>query len=108
MKLMCSIRRDDACCIVFYLHSSQNHAEYPRNLAVSATISNFATSNDKTKGMKTRRIMMAVAMMLVCISSTAQEQRMMTFQTVMAMHDTTYKNLIKDGTSCTTPRTRRW
>ena len=47
--------------------------------------------------MKTRRIMMAVAMMLVCISSTAQEQRMMAFQTVMAMHDTTYKNLIKDG-----------
>ena len=40
---------------------------------------------------------MAVAMMLVCISSTAQEQRMMAFQTVMAMHDTTYKNLIKDG-----------
>jgi hypothetical protein len=41
--------------------------------------------------------MMAVAMMLVCISSTAQEKRMMAFQTVMAMHDTTYKNLIKDG-----------
>lgn len=40
---------------------------------------------------------MAVAMMLVCISSTAQEKRMMAFQTVMAMHDTTYKNLIKDG-----------
>ena len=40
---------------------------------------------------------MAVVMMLVCISSTAQEQRMMAFQTVMAMHDTTYKNLIKDG-----------
>ena len=47
--------------------------------------------------MKTRRIMMAVAMMLVCMSSIAQDQRMMTFQTVMAMHDITYKNLIKDG-----------
>ena len=40
---------------------------------------------------------MAVAMMLVCMSSTAQEQRLMAFQTVMAMHDTTYKNLMKDG-----------
>ncbi len=40
---------------------------------------------------------MAVAMMLVCISSTAQEKRMMAFQTVMAMHDTTYKNFIKNG-----------
>ena len=47
--------------------------------------------------MKTRRIMMAVAMMLVCMSSIAQEQRVMAFQMVMAMHDTTYKNLIKDG-----------
>ena len=41
--------------------------------------------------MKTRRIMMAVAMMLVCISSTAQEKRMMEFQVMMAMHDTNWK-----------------
>ncbi|MBR5326070.1 MAG: hypothetical protein IKU49_06225, partial [Prevotella sp.] len=47
--------------------------------------------------MKTRRIMMAVAMMLVCMSSVAQDQRMMEFQVMMAMHDTTYKNYIKDG-----------
>ena len=47
--------------------------------------------------MKTRRIMMAVAMTLVCMSSTAQERRMMEFQVMMAMHDTTYKNYIKDG-----------
>ena len=47
--------------------------------------------------MKTKRIMMAVAMMLVCISSTAQEKRLMEFQVMMAMHDTTYKNYIKDG-----------
>ena len=47
--------------------------------------------------MKTRRIIMAVAMILVCMNSVAQDQRVMAFQTVMAMHDTTYKNLIKDG-----------
>ena len=47
--------------------------------------------------MKTRRIMMAVAMMLVCMISVAQDKRLMAFQTVMAMHDTTYKNMIKDG-----------
>ena len=40
---------------------------------------------------------MAVAMMLVCMISVAQDQRVMAFQTVMAMHDITYKNLIKDG-----------
>ena len=47
--------------------------------------------------MKTRRIMMAVAMILVCMSSVAQDKRVMAFQTVMAMHDTTYKNFVKDG-----------
>ena len=41
--------------------------------------------------------MTAVAMMLVCIISVAQDKRVMAFQTVMAIHDTTYKNLIKDG-----------
>ena len=40
---------------------------------------------------------MAVAMTLVCMSSTAQERRMMEFQVMMAMHDTTYKNFIKNG-----------
>lgn len=33
--------------------------------------------------MKTRRIMMAVAMILVCLSSVAQDKRAMAFQTVM-------------------------
>ena len=47
--------------------------------------------------MKTRRIMMAVAMILVCMSSTAQDKRVIAFQTVMAMHETTYKNFVKDG-----------
>ena len=47
--------------------------------------------------MKTRRIMLAVAMILVCMSSVAQDKRAMAFQTVMAMHDTTYKNFVKDG-----------
>ena len=47
--------------------------------------------------MKTRRIIIAVAMILVCMSSTAQDKRVMAFQTVVAMHDTTYKNFLKDG-----------
>ncbi len=33
----------------FLCHSSQNRAEYPRNLVLSATIYNFAASNDKIK-----------------------------------------------------------
>ena len=36
-------------------------------------------------------------MILVCMSSTAQDKRVMAFQTVVAMHDTTYKNFLKDG-----------
>ena len=47
--------------------------------------------------MKTRRIMMAVAMISVCMSNVAQNQRVIAFQTVMAMHETTYKNFVKDG-----------
>ena len=36
-------------------------------------------------------------MILVCMSSTTQDKRVMAFQTVMAMHETTYKNFVKDG-----------
>ena len=41
-------------------------------------------------------LMLALAMNAKAQKST-QDQRVMAFQTVMAMHDTTYKNLIKDG-----------
>ena len=39
-----------------------------------------------------------------------QDQRVMAFQTVMAMHDTTYKNLIKDGKykEAIAPLTKLW
>ena len=41
-------------------------------------------------------LMLALAMNAKAQKST-QDKRVMAFQTVMAMHDTTYKNLIKDG-----------
>ena len=41
-------------------------------------------------------LMLAFAMNAKAQKST-QDKRVMAFQTVMAMHDTTYKNLIKDG-----------
>lgn len=55
----------------------------------------------KTKDFS-KKVLVALTMTLaLTINAEAQkptqEQRMMAFQTVMAMHDTTYKNLIKDG-----------
>ena len=47
--------------------------------------------------MKTRRIMMAVAMMLVCMNSIAQEQRMKEFQELLSKYETSYRDLIKSG-----------
>ncbi len=46
--------------------------------------------------MKTR-IMMAVAMTLVCIGSIAQEQRMKEFQELMSKNETSYRYFIKSG-----------
>ena len=39
---------------------------------------------------------LAIGLMSV-MSVKAQNQRMLGFQMMMSMHDTTYKNLIKDG-----------
>ena len=47
--------------------------------------------------MKTRRIMMAVAMMLVCMNSIAQKQRMKEFQELLSKYETSYRDLIKSG-----------
>jgi len=51
----------------------------------------------KTKDF-TKKVWVALAMMLALVmNAEGQQNRMMEFQTVMAMHDTTYKNFIKDG-----------
>ena len=47
--------------------------------------------------MKTRRLMMAVAMTLVCMGSIAQEQRIKEFQELMSKYETPYRDFIKSG-----------
>ena len=47
---------------------------------------------------KTMRFLAVLAICLMSMMSVkAQNQRMLGFQVMMSMHDTTYKNLIKDG-----------
>ena len=47
--------------------------------------------------MKTMRFLAVLAIGLMSMMSVkAQNQRMLGFQVMMSMHDTTYKNLIKD------------
>ena len=55
----------------------------------------------KTKDFS-KKVLVALTMMLALAMNakaqkSTQDKRVMAFQTVMAMHDTTYKNLIKDG-----------
>ena len=55
----------------------------------------------KTKDFS-KKLLVALTMMLALAMNakaqkSTQDKRVMAFQTVMAMHDTTYKNLIKDG-----------
>ena len=47
--------------------------------------------------MKTRRIMLAVAMMLVCMGSIAQEQRMKEFQELISKYEVPYRDFMKSG-----------
>ena len=47
--------------------------------------------------MKTKGIMMTVAMTLVCMSSIAQEQRVKEFQELMSKYETPYRDFIKSG-----------
>ncbi len=55
----------------------------------------------KTKDFSKRVLVALTMMMTLALNAEAQkstkDQRVMAFQTVMAIHDTTYKNLIKDG-----------
>ena len=55
----------------------------------------------KTKDFSKKVLVALTMMMTLALNAEAQkstkDQRVMAFQTVMAMHDTTYKNLIKDG-----------
>ena len=55
----------------------------------------------KTKDFSKRVLVALTMMMTLALNAEAQkstkDQRVMAFQMVMAMHDTTYKNLIKDG-----------
>ena len=47
---------------------------------------------------KAIKILMALTIVMMSVMNTkAQSQRMMEFQMLMSIHDTTYKNLIKDG-----------
>ena len=64
--------------------------------------------------MKPRTIIGVVFIVALAMNAKAQkstqDQRVMVFQTVMAMHDTTYKNLIKDGKykEAIAPLTKLW
>ena len=55
----------------------------------------------KTKDFSKKVLVALTMMMTLALNAEAQkstkDQRVMAFQTVMALHDTTYKNLIKDG-----------
>jgi hypothetical protein len=55
----------------------------------------------KTKDFSKKVLVALTMMMTLALNAEAQkstkDQRVMAFQTVMAIHDTTYKNLIKDG-----------
>ena len=55
----------------------------------------------KTKDFSKKVLVALTMMMTLALNTEAQkstkDQRVMAFQTVMAIHDTTYKNLIKDG-----------
>ena len=55
----------------------------------------------KTKDFSKKLLVALTMMMTLALNAEAQkstkDQRVMAFQTVMAMHDITYKNLIKDG-----------
>ena len=46
----------------------------------------------------TKKVLVVLAMMFALVmNAEGQQKRMIEFQTVMVIHDTTYKNFIKDG-----------
>ena len=51
----------------------------------------------KTKELAKKALAMVVMTFMFVMNTDAQQKRMMEFQVMMSMHDTTYKNYIKDG-----------
>ena len=51
----------------------------------------------KTKEFAEKAMVMITMTLMFVVNAEAQQKRLMEFQILMSMHDTTYKNLIKDG-----------
>ena len=51
----------------------------------------------KTKNYAKKALVMTIMMFMFVMNAQAQQKRMMEFQMVMAMNETTYKNCLKEG-----------